>query len=51
MEWLLLPETGDLHFLVERPDGPDHETVWRSGERQVFGPYEPSDFPLELQLR
>lgn len=51
VEWLLLPEANDIYFLVERPDGPDHETVWRSGKQQVFGPYEPSDFPLELKLR
>ena len=51
VEWLLRPEATDIYFLVERPDGPDHETVWRSGKKQVFGPYEPSAFPLELHLR
>ncbi|MEO0743524.1 MAG: hypothetical protein AAF089_18235 [Bacteroidota bacterium] len=48
--WLLPPDAGAVHFLVERPDGPDHATTWPSGAQQVFGPYESSAFPLDLVL-
>ncbi len=49
-EWLLPPDAGDVHFLVERPDGPGRGTSWRSGPQQLFGPYEPAAFPLELAV-
>lgn len=50
VEWLLPPDASAAHFLVERPDGTDHATSWRSGEQHVFGPYELSAFPVELVL-
>lgn len=49
-EWLLPPDAEDLYFLVERPDGIVDDSAWRSGEKQVFGPFDAAAFPLELRL-
>ena len=50
LEWLLPHEARDVHFLVERPDGPGRGTDWRSGRQRLFGPFTAAEFPAELVL-
>lgn len=50
LEWLLPHEARDVHFLVERPDGPGRGTAWRSGRQRLFGPFTSAEFPAELVL-
>ena len=48
VEWLVSPEAQSMYFLVERPDGPDRGTKWRSGHQRLFGPYDAANLPTEL---
>lgn len=48
MEWLLPHKAQEVHFLVERPDGPGRGTDWRSGQQRLFGPFTSADLPTEL---
>lgn len=50
IDWVLPPDVRDVYFLVERPDGPDRGTSWRTGAQQLFGPFESSSFPIDLIL-
>lgn len=50
VEWLLPHRAQGVHFLVERPAGPDRGTEWRSGEQRLFGPFTSAGLPAELIL-
>ena len=50
VEWLLPHDAEAVHFLVERPDGPVVDGVWRSGRQRLFGPFTSKDLPAVLMM-
>jgi hypothetical protein len=50
MSWLLPNEASEIHFLVERPFGAARGKTWRSGQQQLFGPFNATNVPAELVI-